>query len=111
MRLIRSEFASVRRHRDLVLDFAPGVTVIGGANESGKSSLVEALHRTLFVRAASSGTAAQDLRSQLHAGHPQIKLEFETSEQHWTLLKRFSGPSGTTQLEAQGAGGPDWISR
>ena len=102
MRLIRSEFASVRRHRDLVLDFAPGVTVIGGANESGKSSLVEALHRTLFVRAASSGTAAQDLRSQLHAGHPQIKVEFETSEQHWTLLKRFSGPSGTTQLEAKG---------
>ena len=102
MRLIRSEFASVRRHRDLVLDFAPGVTVIGGANESGKSSLVEALHRTLFVRAASSGTAAQDLRSQLHAGHPQIKVEFETSKQHWTLLKRFSGPSGTTQLEAKG---------
>ena len=102
MRLIRSEFVSVRRHRDLVLDFAPGVTVIGGANESGKSSLVEALHRTLFVRAASSGTAAQDLRSQLHAGHPQIKVEFETSEQHWTLLKRFSGPSGTTQLEAKG---------
>lgn len=102
MRLIRSEFSSVRRHQELVLDFDPGLTVIGGANESGKSSLVEALHRTLFVRAASSGTAAQDLRSQLHAGHPQIKLEFETSEQHWTLLKRFSGPSGTTQLEAQG---------
>ena len=102
MRLIRSEFASVRRHQDLVLDFAPGLTVIGGANESGKSSLVEALHRTLFVRAASSGTAAQDLRSQLHAGHPQIKVEFETDAQHWTLLKRFSGPSGTTQLEAKG---------
>ncbi len=101
MRLIRSEFASVRRHQNLALDFAPGLTVIGGANESGKSSLVEALHRTLFVRAASSGTAAQDLRSQLHAGHPQIKVEFETSDQRWTLLKRFSGPSGTTQLEAK----------
>ena len=102
MRLIRSEFTSVRRHQELILEFAPGLTVIGGANESGKSSLVEALHRTLFVRAASSGTAAQDLRSQLHAGHPQIKLEFEASEQHWTLLKRFSGPSGTTQLESKG---------
>ena len=102
MRLIRSELSNVRRHQELVLDFDPGLTVIGGANESGKSSLVEALHRTLFVRAASSGTAAQDLRSQLHAGHPQIKLEFETNEQHWTLLKRFSGPSGTTQLKAQG---------
>lgn len=102
MRLIRSEFTSVRRHQELVLDFAPGLTVIGGANESGKSSLVEALHRTLFVRAAASGTAAQDLRSQLHAGHPQIKLEFEASQQHWTLLKRFSGPSGTIQLAAKG---------
>ena len=102
MRLIGTELSSVRRHQKLVLNFAPGLTVIGGANECGKSSLVEALHRTLFVRAASSGTAAQDLRSQIHAGHPQIKLEFETNAQHWTLLKRFSGPSGTTQLKAKG---------
>ena len=87
MRLIRCEVISVRRHRELALEFAPGLTVIGGANESGKSSLVEALHRTLFVRAASSVSASQDLRSQIHAGHPQIKIEFETREHQWTLLK------------------------
>ena len=102
MRLIRCEVISVRRHREFALEFAPGLTVIGGANESGKSSLVEAMHRTLFVRAASSVSASQDLRSQIHAGHPQIKIEFETSEQQWTLLKCFSGPSGTTQLKAKG---------
>ena len=72
MRLIGTELSSVRRHQKLVLNFAPGLTVIGGANECGKSSLVEALHRTLFVRAASSGTAAQDLRSQIHAGYTAI---------------------------------------
>ncbi len=102
MRLIRCQLVSVRRHQELELEFDPGITLIGGDNESGKSSLVEALHRTLFVRAASSGMASQDLRSHIHAGHPQIKIEFESKDHDWTLLKRFSGPSGTTQLAAKG---------
>ena len=77
MRLIRCRLESVRRHRVLELSFATGLTLVGGSNESGKSSLVEAMHRALFVKATATGAATRDLRSLTHAGHPQVELTFE----------------------------------
>ena len=50
MRLLHCRVQNVRLHADLSLRFDPGLTLIGGANESGKSTLVEALHRTLFLK-------------------------------------------------------------
>ena len=101
MRLTRCHLNSVRRHKHLALDFAPGLTLITGSNESGKSSLVEALHRTLFLRATATGTPVQRLRSLIHSGHPEVQVDFEARGQHWTLHKRFSGQSGTTRLSGQ----------
>lgn len=103
MRLIRCRLESVRRHRELEVAFAPGLTLIGGGNETGKSSLVEAMHRTLFVRATATGAAVRDLRSAVHAGHPQIELDFEADGHHWSLQKSFSGSGGTCRLSRIGA--------
>ena len=103
MRLIRCRLESVRRHRELEVAFAPGLTLIGGGNETGKSSLVEAMHRTLFVRATATGAAVRDLRSAMHAGHPQIELDFEADGHHWSLQKSFSGAGGTCRLSRMGA--------
>ena len=102
MRLIRCRLESVRRHRTLEVAFAPGLTLIGGANESGKSSLVEAMHRTLFVRAAATGSAIRDLRSAIHAGHPQVEIDFDAAGHRWSLLKCFSGSGGTSRLSRSG---------
>ena len=102
MRLIRCRLESVRRHRTLEVAFAPGLTLIGGANESGKSSLVEAMHRTLFVRAAATGSAIRDLRSATHAGHPQVEIDFDAAGHRWSLLKCFSGSGGTSRLSRSG---------
>lgn len=102
MRLIRCRLESVRRHRELEVAFAPGLTLIGGGNETGKSSLVEAMHRTLFVRATATGAAMRDLRSTVHAGHPQTELDFEAQGHHWSLQKSFSGSSGTCRLSRLG---------
>ena len=102
MRLIRCRLESVRRHRALEVCFSPGLTLIGGANESGKSSLVEAMHRTLFVRAAATGSAIRDLRSATHAGHPQVEIDFDASGHCWSLLKCFSGSGGTSRLSRAG---------
>ncbi|QNJ06181.1 AAA domain protein [Synechococcus sp. MEDNS5] len=85
------------------MGFAPGLTLIGGGNETGKSSLVEAMHRTLFVRATATGAAVRDLRSEMHAGHPQIELDFEADGHHWSLQKSFSGAGGTCRLSRMGA--------
>ena len=40
MRLVHCRICNVRIHRELSLDFAPGLTIIGGANETGKSAEV-----------------------------------------------------------------------
>jgi len=103
MRLIRCQLDSVRRHRRLEVAFAPGLTLIGGGNETGKSSLVEAMHRTLFVRASATGAAVRDLRSDVHAGHPQIELDFEADGHAWSLQKCFSGSGGTCLLTQRGS--------
>ena len=102
MRLLQCSLHSIRRHQALELDFHPGLTLITGANETGKSSLVEALHRTLFLKATATGTPVQRLRSLQHSGHPQVTLRFEAQGHDWTLQKRFSGQSGTTHLTGPG---------
>jgi energy-coupling factor transporter ATP-binding protein EcfA2 len=102
MRLTHCRLESVRRHRQLELAFAPGVTLVAGANESGKSTLVEAMHRALFLRANATGAPIQALRSQQHPGHPQVEIGFEAANQAWTLQKRFSGASGTVSLRTAG---------
>lgn len=102
MRLTHCRLESVRRHRQLELAFSPGVTLVAGANESGKSTLVEAMHRALFLRANATGAPIQALRSQQHPGHPQVEIGFEAANQAWRLQKRFSGASGTASLRSAG---------
>ena len=69
MRLLHCQLQNVRLHAELALDFAPGLTLIGGANESGKSTLVEALHRVLFLKASATGAAVEALRSKIGRAH------------------------------------------
>jgi chromosome segregation ATPase len=92
----------VRRHRELQLAFAPGLTLVGGANESGKSTLAEALHKGLFLKASATGRGVEELRSRLHPGLPEVEISFEAGGQQWTLRKRFAGSSGTCQLSHGG---------
>jgi len=98
MRLIHCRLRNVRLHAELNVRFAAGITLIGGPNETGKSTLVEAMHRALFLKASASGEPVQALRSRLHAGHPEVEIGFEAAGERWTLVKRFSGASGTISL-------------
>lgn len=102
MRLLHLTLRRVRRHRELQLAFAPGFTLVGGANESGKSTLAEALHKALFLKATATGRGVEELRSRLHPGLPEVEIGFETGGQQWILRKRFSGSSGTCQLSHGG---------
>ena len=98
MRLIACRLQNVRRHRELELEFGRSLTLITGANESGKSTLVEALHKGLFLRATATGRGVEELRSRLHAGLPEVEIRFEAGAECWRLRKRFAGASGTCQL-------------
>jgi chromosome segregation ATPase len=102
MRLIACSLQNVRRHRALELEFGRQLTLIAGANESGKSTLVEALHKALFLRATATGRGVEELRSRLHAGLPEVEIRFEAEAETWRLRKRFAGASGTCQLSNAG---------
>ena len=49
MRLHSLHLRNYRIHQDLRISFDPSRTLIGGRNETGKSTLVEAAHRALFL--------------------------------------------------------------
>jgi len=102
MRLVSVTVRNYRIHREVTVPFGEGVTVIAGPNESGKSTLVEAVHHALFLRSRVSGEIAQSLRSAHHAGHPSVVLEFEAAGRRLTIEKTFAGAKGTTTLKEQG---------
>ena len=98
MRILSISVRNYRIHRDLTVNFDPSRNLVGGLNETGKSTLVEAMHRVLFLRAKTSASAQKSIRSNVHLGNPEVTLVFEAAEQIWTLEKRFAGAKGQVKL-------------
>ena len=108
MRITRLQLRNVRRHADLDLPLAPGLTVIRGPNESGKSTIQRALELALTRRVTSGSGDLDGMRSwgSAEEDRPWVRLEFEQDDldgvQTGTLEKAFRGPKGTVRLEADG---------
>ncbi len=97
MRFLTLKLRHYRVHRELALQFDPARTLIGGPNEAGKSTLVEALHRVLFLKAKGNTEHHRAMISSTHPGQPEVELTFTTGGFNYHLKKRF-GPAGTTTL-------------
>ncbi len=106
MKLLSATVRNYRIHYDLKIDFDLARTLIGGANETGKSTLIEAVHRGLFLKSTITGEAQKSMASTLFPGHPEVEVCFIADGTKYRLIKRFSGASGTTQLVQ--AGGETW---
>jgi len=104
MKLISATVRNYRIHRDVTVNFDPSRTLVGGANETGKSTLIEAIHRALFLKANVTGEAQKSMVSTLHAGHPEVEIRFVAQGAEFLLKKRFSGTTGTTHLTKSGGG-------
>jgi DNA repair exonuclease SbcCD ATPase subunit len=102
MRLISLTVRNYRVHKDLTVNFDPTRNLIGGPNESGKSTLAEAAHRALFLRAKTGGNIQKEMVSTRHLGDPEVLLTFEAAGNRWELEKRFAAAKGSTRLTAQG---------
>lgn len=102
MRILSISVRNYRVHRDFTTTLDPSRNLIGGGNESGKSTLAEAMHRALFLRAKTGGKIQQAMRSDIHPGHPEVTLVFEAAGAVWTVDKRFSGASGQIRLSCDG---------
>ena len=108
MRITRLQLRNVRRHADLDLELAPGLTVVRGPNESGKSTIQRAIELAL-TRRVTSGSADMDGMRSWNAGEddrPWVRIEFEQEDldgvRTGTLEKAFRGARGTVKLELDG---------
>ncbi len=95
MRLISVCVRNYRVHREFMISFDRSRTLIGGPNEVGKSTLIEAIHRVLFLKAKGTGKPYELMRSMVHVGVPEVELQFEAGGQSWTLRKQFGKDSAT----------------
>ncbi len=91
---------------------SPGINVISGSNECGKSSIVRALRAALFQRHGSKHESIRTLRPNgSPKAAPSVEVEFELDGRAWLLEKRFlSGASsklfahdGTVSLDGDEA--------
>lgn len=108
MRIRRLQVQNFRRYRDLDVDFAPGLTVVRGPNEAGKSTIQRAIELAITRRVTSG---ANDLSAMRPWDAPAdartvISLEFEQDEDEavktGTLEKVFGGAKGTVDLRYDG---------
>ena len=111
MRIRRLQVKDLRRYRELDIDLAPGVTVIRGPNEAGKSTIQRAIELALTRRVTSNAGDLEALRpwdapADAEA-RPWIAIQFEQEEEDGrvatgTLEKAFAGQKGTVDLVYDG---------
>ncbi len=102
MRITRLHIQGIRQLADLDLKPAPGLTVVRGANESGKSTIQTALEMVLFHDPTSIAPALLDLRTWGSKVDPRVRLEFEQDGRKGHLEKVFAGTRGTVELSYDG---------
>src|SRR6516164_2946779 len=86
---------SVRNFRKLVSPaviegLGAGVTIIGGDNEEGKSTLLLAIRTGLFERHNLGGRAAEAMQPFGSSVRPEIRLDFEIDGASYSVTKGFA---------------------
>ena len=108
MRITRLTITDMRRNNvDIAL--APGVTVVRGPNEAGKTTIQRAIELVLTRKATSQTADLDSLRRWGGAddARPVIAIEFVQEDEDGTktgrLEKAFRGAKGTVQLDLDGS--------
>ena len=94
MKLLSATVRNYRVHEDVTVDFHEQLSVIGGANEAGKSTLMEAIHRALFVPAKGQQEVHRNMSRAGATDKPAVELAFEHQGRVYDLHKVFGGNSG-----------------
>ena len=99
MKILSLKVSNYRIHSGTYLEFDPALTLVGGPNESGKSTLVEAAFNALFMRFKKTGDELDKMLSDA-GGIPEVELVFEQAGRTYTLKKIFRGTGGRASLES-----------
>lgn len=108
MRITRLRLQNLRRHGDLDLELARGLTIVRGPNESGKTTLQRAIELGLTRRVTSASADIEEIRTWGAAedARPVVRIEFEQEEDDAIragfVEKAFRGAKGTVRMEYNG---------
>ncbi len=102
MRITRLGLTDVKRHAQLDIRPAAGLTIVRGPNEAGKSTVHEALEMVLFRKADANREDVRGIHRWGTEAHPEIVLEFEVDGRQGRLVKRFAGPRAEAELTLDG---------
>ncbi len=108
MRVRKLSVRDFRRYRTLDIAFAPGLTVVRGPNEAGKTTVQRALELVLTRRVTSAAAEIEALRSwdAPATARSIVSIEFEQDEEDGrktgTVEKTFAGGKGTVRLDYDG---------
>lgn len=108
MRVRKLSARDFRRYRALDITFAPGLTVVRGPNEAGKTTVQRALELVLTRRATSTAAEIEALRPWDAPAEARsvVTIEFEQDDEEGrktgTVEKTFAGGKGTVRLDYDG---------
>ena len=108
MRVRKLSARDFRRYRALDITFAPGLTVVRGPNEAGKTTVQRALELVLTRRVTSTAAEIEALRpwDAPATARSIVTIEFEQDEEDGrktgTVEKTFAGGKGTVRLDYEG---------
>lgn len=94
---------SFRTIQSAEVDLTPGLNVIHGDNDVGKSTLMDALRAGLARRGRLTGRRFEEMRSR-DGGQPEVSVVFEHCGTEYRVQKKF-GPNGSTRFHRRAPGG------
>lgn len=98
MRILSVRVRNFRMHEDRTVVFDRQRTVVAGPNESGKSTLVDAIERVLCYPHRSHADNLEGCKPRAGGGPPEVILQFERGARTYTIHKIFKGPSSVAKL-------------
>jgi len=104
MRLHWVELENWRQHSKTRVDFHQDATVIYGSNETGKSTILEALGRGFFDKSNSQAEAIKSIRPLTATGNvtSTVRIEFTIGKTRYRVEKRFNLGKGTSLYKIVG---------
>ncbi|HVZ30814.1 MAG TPA: AAA family ATPase, partial [Polyangiaceae bacterium] len=107
MKFLRLSVKSFRGIAEAHIDFEPGLNVLFGPNEAGKSTLAEALRAALLCRTQSS--AAEAYLPATGSGAPEVALTFGEQSGDWYRIDKTFGDRPSTSLERSANQGQTFV--
>lgn len=98
MRITRLRLRNLRRHADLDMQPAPGLTVVRGPNESGKTSVQLAIELALFGEGQGEGGARLRRWNAPANAVPSVELAFEGEDASGSVERVFGPGPATVKL-------------